>query len=322
MARHPKAFISYSHNDKDIAVKLSKHLMKNGIEVWIDKWEILPGDSLVQKIFEEGLSGIDAFIVIISKSSVNSKWVKQELDVALIKRIEGITRIVPVLVDETEIPDAIKPLKWIDISGDFDRAVRELLMGIFKVYEKPPIGEPPEFIKNKIKSIGGLSLLGTTMGLFLSTTGKHEIGSEEWFNASELKDQLDLSVQETDDAIDELENLGFLNVRNYLGTHPFSHGDVSPTYALFLHFRGHSLDYDPEEDIKSVASVIVAKDKIRGEELVQLTNLSPLRINRAMGYLKDYSLVQTIETIGSAPFDFSEVWATGSTRRFVAENCK
>ena len=322
MERHPKAFISYSHSDKEIAIKLSENLRKNGIEVWIDKWEILPGDSLVQKIFEEGLSGIDAFIVIISKNSVDSKWVKQELDVALIKRIEGITRIVPVLIDKTEIPNSLKPLKWINISDDFDAAVRELLMGIFRVYERPPIGEPPEFIKSKIKSIGGLSPLGTTMGLFLSTTGKHEIGSEEWFSAIELKENLGFSVQETDDAIDELESLGLLSVRNYLGTHPFSHGDVGPTYALFLHFRGHGLDYDPEEDIKSAASSIVAKEKIRGEEMARLTGLSPLRINRAIGYLKDYSIVQTIEELGTAPFDFSELWAKGATRRFVAENCK
>lgn len=322
MDRLPKAFISYSHSDKEIAIKLSKSLRENGVEVWIDKWEILPGDSLIQKIFEEGLSSIDAFIVIISKSSVNSKWVKQELDVALIKRIEGITRIVPVIIDKTEIPDSIKPLKRIDISDDFDTAVRELLMGIFKVYERPPVGEPPEFIKSNIKSIGGLSPLGTAMGLFLSSTGKHEIGSEEWFKASELKDKLGLSVQETDDAIDELENLGFLKVINYFGTHPFSHGDICPTYALFLHFRGHGLDYDPEEDIKNVASSIVAKEQIRGEDLAKLTGLSPLRINRAIGYLKDYSLVQTIEELGTAPFDFSELWAKGATRRFVAENCK
>lgn len=322
MAKHPKAFISYSHDDKNIALKLSEKLRENGIEVWIDKWEILPGDSLVQKIFEEGLSSIDAFIVIISKSSVNSAWVKQELDVALIKRIEGITRIVPVIIDKAEIPNAIKPLKWIDLSDDFETAIRELLMGIFKVYERPPLGEPPEFIKSKIKSIGGLSPLGTAMGLYLSTTGKFEIGSEEWFNASELKEKLDMSVQETDDAIDELESQGFLNVRNYLGTHPFSHGDVSPTYALFLHFREHGIDYDPELDIKHVASAIAAKERIRGEELAKLTKLSPLQINRAVGYLKDYSIVKSIETIGSAPYNFCELWATGATRRFVAENCK
>jgi len=40
------------------------------------------------------------------------------------------------LVEKVEIPDAIKPLMWIDISDDFDKAVRNLLMSIFKVYEK------------------------------------------------------------------------------------------------------------------------------------------------------------------------------------------
>jgi hypothetical protein len=322
MKRHPKAFISYSHDDKNIAIKISEYLRNNGVESWIDKWEILPGDSLVQKIFEEGLSGADVFIVILSNSSIESKWVKQELDVALIKRIEGVTRIVPVIVEKVKIPDAIKPLMWVDVSEDFDKAVRNLLMSIFKVYEKPPIGEPPEFIKSQIKSIGGLSLLGTRVGLFFSKTGKEEIGSEEWFSASDLKENLDLSVQETDDAIGELERLGLLEARNYLGTHPFSHGDVSATYALFLHFCGHGLEYDPEEDIKNIASAVVAKEQIRGDELLKLTGLSPLRINRAVGYLKDYSLLQTIEELGTAPFDFSELWASGATRRFVADNCK
>lgn len=116
--------------------------------------------------------------------------------------------------------------------------------------------------------------------------------------------------------------MGLLSVRNYLGTHPFSHGDVGPTYALFLHFRGHGLDYNPEEDIKSVASSIAAKEKIQGEEIAKLTGLSPLRINRAVGYLKDYSIVQTIETLGTASYDFNQLWAIGATRRFVAENCR
>jgi len=322
MERPPKAFISYSHSDKDIAAKISTYLRSNGVDAWIDKWEILSGDSLIQKIFEEGLAGASVFIVVLSKNSVESKWVQQELDVALIKRIEGVTRIIPVLVDKVEIPDAIKPLMWLDVSGDFDKAARNLLLSIFKVYERPEVGEPPEFIKEKITSIGGLSQLGTRLGLFLSRTGKHEIGSEEWFSANELKDKLQFTVQETDDAIDELERLGFLTARNYLGTHPFSHGDVSATYALFLQFKGHGVDYDPEEDIKNVASAITAKEQIGGKELADLTELSPLRINRAVGYLKDYSLIQTIEELGTAPFDFSEIWATGPTRRFVAENCK
>jgi hypothetical protein len=105
MSIRPKAFLSYSHNDKNEAIKIAEALRAGGIEIWLDRWEILPGDSLIQKIFEEGLAGADAFLVLISKNSILSPWVRQELDVAMIKRIEGITRIIPLVLDGVQPPD-------------------------------------------------------------------------------------------------------------------------------------------------------------------------------------------------------------------------
>jgi len=320
MKAKPKAFLSYSHEDKDSATKIATSLRAGGIDVWVDRWEIQPGDSLVQKIFEEGLSGADAFLALISKNSINSPWVRQELDVALIKRIEGITRIIPILLDGVKPPDHLRPLRWVDMSGDFDNALREIQMAIFKVYERPPLGQPPEFIKTK--SVGGLSQIATAMGLFFVVTGKHEIGNEETFSAEQLKEKLGFSVEETNDAIDELKRLGLVETIDYLGTHPYEYGDVIPTYALFLHFSGHGLTYDPEQDIRSLASAIVAKKKIDGKGLAEVAGLSPLRINRAVAYLNDYGVIELIQTLGTAPFNFREAWAIAATRRFVAENCK
>jgi hypothetical protein len=71
-----------------------------------------------------------------------------------------------------------------------------------------------------------------------------------------------------------------------------------------------------------VASAVVAQKEVDGQKLAELTSLSPLRINRAVSYLEDYSLIRVIKTMGTAPFDFNMVWATGDTRRFVAEKCK
>jgi hypothetical protein len=322
MKGRPKAFLSYSHEDKDSATKIATSLRAGGIDVWVDRWEIQPGDSLVQKIFEEGLSGADAFLALISKNSINSPWVRQELDVALIKRIEGITRIIPILLDGVKPPDHLRPLRWVDMSDDFDNALREIQMAIYKVYERPPLGQPPEFIKTNIKSVGGLSQIATALGLFFVVTGKHEIGNEETFSAEQIKEKLDFSVEETNDAIDELKRLGLVETIDYLGTHPYEYGDVIPTYALFLHFSGHGLTYDPEQDIRSLASAIAAKKKIDGKGLAEVTGLSPLRINRAVAYLNDYGVIELIQTLGTAPFNFREAWAIAATRRFVAENCK
>jgi hypothetical protein len=240
----------------------------------------------------------------------------------MIKRIEGLTRIIPLILDNVSLPEHLRPLRWVDISGNFDNALREIQMAIFKVYERPPVGQPSEFIRVNMTSVGGLSQIATAMGLSFIGTGKHEIGNEENFSAQQLKEKLGLSVEETNDAIDELKGLGLVETRDRLGTHPYEFGDVIPTYALFLHFNGHGLAYDPEQDIRCVASAVAATKKIDGEGLVEATGLSPLRLNRAVAYLKDYGVVELLQYLGTAPFDFGEVWATAATRRFVAEHCR
>jgi hypothetical protein len=39
------------------------------VDVSVDEWEIYPGDSLVQKIFEEGLKDSEAVIIVLSEHS-------------------------------------------------------------------------------------------------------------------------------------------------------------------------------------------------------------------------------------------------------------
>jgi hypothetical protein len=250
MNKQPKAFLSYSHSDREIAERIATTtLRRNGIDVWFDKWEILPGDSLIRKIFEEGLAGADAFIVLLSQESVQSRWLQEELDAALIKRIEGVTRVIPVRIGNVQVPIPLRPLRWVDMNENYEAGLRELQMAIFQTHERPPVGQLPDFIKRETVSVGGLSRIATSLGLSLVHTGKHDIGNEESFTAVELSEKPGFSPEETDDAIDELEKHGLVETVNYFGTAPFSHGHVTPTYALFLQFRGHGLDYDPEDDI-------------------------------------------------------------------------
>ncbi|MCQ9427586.1 toll/interleukin-1 receptor domain-containing protein, partial [Pseudomonas sp. LJDD11] len=52
----PKVFVSHASEDKDrFVLDFAKQLRANGIDAWLDKWEMLPGDSLVTKIFDEGI---------------------------------------------------------------------------------------------------------------------------------------------------------------------------------------------------------------------------------------------------------------------------
>ncbi len=51
----PKVFVSHASEDKDrFVTKFATKLREKGVDAWLDKWEMLPGDSLVDKFFEEG----------------------------------------------------------------------------------------------------------------------------------------------------------------------------------------------------------------------------------------------------------------------------
>ncbi|MBY7669057.1 toll/interleukin-1 receptor domain-containing protein [Vibrio anguillarum] len=43
-------FISYSHENKDFVDKLAIQLVQNNVNVWMDRWELSIGDSIIDKV--------------------------------------------------------------------------------------------------------------------------------------------------------------------------------------------------------------------------------------------------------------------------------
>ena len=85
---NPKVFLSHAKEDKNrFVIDFAEKLRNNGIDVWLDKWEMLRGDSLMDKIFEEGLKNAEAIIIVLSNHSVNKPWVKEELNAGMMKKI-------------------------------------------------------------------------------------------------------------------------------------------------------------------------------------------------------------------------------------------
>ena len=124
---YTKVFISYTNSDYLIVHQLANDLKKRGIIVWLDEWEIKVGDEIRQKI-EHGIQTYDYFIIILSKKSVNSTWVAKELNAAYMKEIKA-NRIVilPVLLEECEIPILISGKKYADFEKSYKNGLTELL---------------------------------------------------------------------------------------------------------------------------------------------------------------------------------------------------
>ncbi|HKZ79754.1 MAG TPA: toll/interleukin-1 receptor domain-containing protein [Pyrinomonadaceae bacterium] len=113
-----KLFISYSHADKDFVVKLYNTLTYSNLEVFIDEKDIKIGDNILEKI-EKGIEESAGLLYVISKYSVKSTWVKEELSMARVKSItqRGIYTIYPLLVDDVELPVSISQLKYVQNPG-------------------------------------------------------------------------------------------------------------------------------------------------------------------------------------------------------------
>src|ERR1044071_3276936 len=123
----PKVFISHSSRDKALAVRLAGDLTKAGVDIWYDQWEIKVGDSIIDKI-NNGLRVSDYLLIILSKASANSQWVKEELSAA--KTIEIDKRgvfILPALAESCDIPPLIVSKRYADFRSDYQYGLDELL---------------------------------------------------------------------------------------------------------------------------------------------------------------------------------------------------
>ena len=133
----PSCFICYSSIDKKFARMIADVISKVGYGVWIDEGEIRIGDSFFDSI-GEALKTIKFLIVILSKNSIQSEWVKKELHIALSRQLkERRVIVLPVLVELCEIPIFLQDIKYADFTNEdtFQKDAQTLISDLTKHLE-------------------------------------------------------------------------------------------------------------------------------------------------------------------------------------------
>lgn len=126
-------FISYSHEDRDFVDQMAISLVRKKARVWIDRWELTVGDSLVDNI-QNAIEKAGAIIIVLSKASTASEWCKKELSAGLIRELEQRKVVVlPVLKENCTIPLFLRDKIYADFRSSFDDGVRTLLEATSKV---------------------------------------------------------------------------------------------------------------------------------------------------------------------------------------------
>lgn len=294
----PKAFISHASEDKARFVNaFATRLRELGVEAWLDKWEMAPGDSLVDRIFEEGIKSADAFIVVLSETSVNKPWVREELNAGFVKRIDGKCKLIPVLIDDCDVPECLKSTFWerIDSLSNIEPHVIRIANAIHGLSDKPPIGPPPRHVSTAIDIFPQMmpqdhQLLVTACEKSLSI-GWSSVGIDDLRPQLAEQGMVDEEILES---LKVLENLHHITVEWAMGGGA-RYFDISKrTFEAYL--KATNADYPL---IVDEVCLKMLNEKKFSNESIQAASGHPKRIvDHVMRMLASQGLIQTNDALG------------------------
>lgn len=108
-----RVFVSYAHADAAWVRRLAENLHQSGVDVLFDEWEIGPGDVLIHALDAMLLASTDG-ILVVSPASMASRYVRQEYAALAQRAIEGGRRLIPVLLEDAELPPLLATYIWVD----------------------------------------------------------------------------------------------------------------------------------------------------------------------------------------------------------------
>lgn len=125
-------FISYTELDSDFAERLYAGLRKNGVTVWFAPKDLRGGRHIRTEV-DRAIQLHDKLLVVLSKNSINSEWVKREVKKALAKQeSSGVLALFPIALDPYE--EVLKNWQCVDTETGDDLAVE------VRKYYIPPFG--------------------------------------------------------------------------------------------------------------------------------------------------------------------------------------
>jgi hypothetical protein len=116
-----RVFLCHASSDKPIVRNLYERLAKDGIDAWLDKEKLIPGQNWQIEI-PKAVKNSDVVIVCLSSQSVTKEgFVQKEIKFALDSADEkpaGTIFIIPARLENCDVPDRISQFQWVDLFSD------------------------------------------------------------------------------------------------------------------------------------------------------------------------------------------------------------
>lgn len=306
----PRVFISHASEDKGrFVVDFARRLREKGVDAWLDQWEMKPGDSIVDKIFEQGLKEAQAVIVVLSQVSVQKPWVREELNASVVSRISKGTKLIPVVIDDCNVPESLCSTVWqkVDDLNSYDLSMQRILAAIFDADDKPAIGNPP----SRFSTVAKIAGLTRTDDLVLRQVASIQI---EENNGLVMYDRLRaepvLAEIHEQDLIDSLEILGqqsLINISRVIGA-PLSH--VALTNFGFQQYAEAYMD-DYQETVTRISALLLNEAIYQNDELASRLDRPVAVVDFVLNLMEDSGYIKKSNYIGG----MSRVWQISPSLR-------
>jgi hypothetical protein len=132
MSQSVDVFISHSSRDGEFSHKLASDLQATGLRVWLDQWELRPGDSIAAAV-EQAIGQSRYLLLVMSPDYFQSAWTMQEWRSALASELEGKgIKAIPLLYRDCEVPPLLAQKLFIDFREpeNYAASFRALLKGL------------------------------------------------------------------------------------------------------------------------------------------------------------------------------------------------
>lgn len=122
-------FISHASEDNAAAKRLTKRLKEDGFDPWLDEERLLPGQDWGLEI-EKAMRESGAILLCFSQESVSKEsYIQKEYKRAMRiqeEKPEGSIFVIPVRLDDCELPFYLREIQWVDYPDGYDRLVAAL----------------------------------------------------------------------------------------------------------------------------------------------------------------------------------------------------
>jgi len=135
MKQTAQIFLCYAHQDEAKVKALYQILKDAGFKPWMDTFDLIGGEKW-QSVIQQTIPNSDFFIACLSKNSISKRgFLQRELSIALEalrERLENDIYIIPVRLEECDVPESLSLFQWVDYFREdgWERLVKSIHKGM------------------------------------------------------------------------------------------------------------------------------------------------------------------------------------------------